>query len=514
MLPEKLYTIAPEDWNRVEEQFEKFYPPVYIFVTENKGSLDEARKIYIDSFIYYARSLELHGPTLIDNGQAMVYSFARKLWIKKLHARRADTSFIRHRREFLEVDDAFDDIDLIDHRTDVVSKQLAEIGEPARTLTLEYIGHGKDLEEVMRMVRSGDKERTYSKLIACLRRLIEATEKRKVRIDDERFAAIIDHLVHPDEEEVFVSPSEEDKVDFALIARTVAIIRSYVKRKEHMLRLQELSKYHTPDKCEAFQAVTRTRKTGKKMKPLNLVLTVASIAMVISALTSFGVLHMDGNSKTPPVVESAIPSVGMDSIAEPTPPAEPAYYTAFAVAAPGYYITSSEVGSRGAACLLRGDGTDIRGKVIYSDTTLGLAVVFDPMGHEKPLPYMPATEATPVGETVFTVGYPKGGFHYAQGVVSTTGERYAHLDLKVSTPGAPVFGRYGTWVGVIVKDDDAEGKSKVLHVDEIRELLENVTDGEDYPKAKLPRRNRLYYDDRPAQVDKIRPLVRMIEIRG
>ena len=239
MLPEKLYTIESEDWKRVEEQFEVFYAPVFVFVTENKGSLDEARKIYIDAFIYYARSLELHGASLIDKGQEMVYSFARKLWIKKLHGRRADTSFIRHRREFLEVDDAFDDIDLIDRRTDMVSKELAAIGEPGRTLTLEYVGHGKDVEDVMRRLGSGNRERTFAKVVTCLRRLIEATEKRKINLDDERFVEFLNHIVCPEENAApeYTALSDEERVDLALISRTVAIIRGYVKRKESMARL-------------------------------------------------------------------------------------------------------------------------------------------------------------------------------------------------------------------------------------------------------------------------------------
>ena len=270
-----------------------------------------------------------------------------------------------------------------------------------------------------------------------------------------------------------------------------------------------------PDKCAALNAVTQTHKTKKKMKPLHMVLTVASIAMFISALTSFGVLHMDGAGDGELLEASLVDIPAADSLPEMETPIATRYLTAFAVAAPGYYLTSSDVGGPGSSCLMRGgDDYNIRGKVVHRDTVLGLAVVFDPMDQMNGLPYMPAAEASPMGETVFTVGFPDGGFQYSQGVISSTDEQFSKADISGSAPGAPVFAPQGQWIGIIVNSQENKGKSKILHVGEIRDFLEKAIDGGDYPKAILPRRNRLYYDNRPAQVDKIRPQVRMIEIKG
>ncbi len=521
MLPEKLYTIESPDWNRVEEQFAKCYAPIYVFVTENKGSLDEARAVYIDAFIYYARSLELHGPSMIDNGEEMVYSFARKLWVKKLQNRRADTSYIRHRREFCEVDDAFDDIDLIDKRTDLVSKKLAEIGEPGRTLTLEHIGQGKDIEEVMRRLGFANHDRAYANLISCVRRLIEVTEKRKINIDDAAFADLLKHTLQPDEEShpESLAHSDEAKVALALMSRTVAIVRGYVKRKERLIRLREISKRQLPDNSKAFEVINKAEKTKKKMKPLSLIFSVALIAIAISALTSFGIMHFDGGTNKKSSEQSDIHTAAEDSIdieEEIAPLLEsPRYLTAFAVAAPGYYITSSDVGTRGSQCVLHGEAEhDITGKVLYSDTTLGLAIVFDADGNLSNLPYMPAPKSSPVGESIFSVGFSDGNFHYSQGVVANTTGRYSQIELSASALGAPVFAHHGQWIGVIVKGDEVSNKVRVLPVEMVQDLLEKTARNGDYPKVLLPHRNGLYYDDRPNQVDKIRPQIWKIKLMG
>lgn len=519
MLPEKLYTIESSDWNRVEQQFVKFYPPIYVLVTENKGSLDEARTVYIDAFIYYARSLELHGPSVIAEGEKMVYSFARKLWVKKLQNRRADTSFIRHRCEFYELDDAFDDIDLIDKRTDLVSKKLAEIGEPGRTLTLEYIGHGKEIEEVMRRLGFANQDRAYTNLISCLRRLIEVTEKRKVNLDDEAFATLIKHSLHPDEESVpqALIHSDEAKIALALISRTLAIVRGYVKRKERLIRLREISKRQLPDNSTAFEAINKAGKTKKKMKPIYLIFSVVFIAVAISALTSFGIMHIDVGSIKSSVEHTDLDVTVVDSFEieeEIAPiPEAPRYATAFAIASPGYYLTSSDVGSRGAHCVLYGEETlDIAAEVIYSDTALGLAVVFDPSGDLSNLPYMPAPKSASIGESIFSVGFSDGEFHYSQGVVAKAFERYSQMELSAAAIGAPVFTQYGQWIGVIIKGDEVSNKVRVLPVEVVQGLLGDLD--EDYPKVLMPRRNGLYYDDRPKQVDKIRPQIWKIKLNG
>ena len=138
------YTFTDGDWQTLEFQFKESYIPVAQFVLENKGTLSEARDIFVEAFRYYTVSVELKGSGYMDKYQTLIYSFSRILWLKKLAKRNVDFNLIRHRQEFFELDDTFHEIDLMTERSGEVSQRLAEIGEPCRTLVLEIVGRDED----------------------------------------------------------------------------------------------------------------------------------------------------------------------------------------------------------------------------------------------------------------------------------------------------------------------------------------------------------------------------------
>ena len=148
MTIEQLHTITEENWEHIVKQFSAHYGPTLTFVTENKGSLSEGRDIYVDAFIYYTQLIELQGPSMLEKAEGLIYSFARKLWVKRLSKRNVDVNFVKHRREYFEMEEAFHDIDSINERTIKTSQKLAELGEPYRTLISEHIGKTTHLDEL------------------------------------------------------------------------------------------------------------------------------------------------------------------------------------------------------------------------------------------------------------------------------------------------------------------------------------------------------------------------------
>lgn len=517
MLPEKLYTIGPSDWNRVEKQFAELHAPVYLLVTENKGSLNEARDVYIEAFIYYARSLELHGPTLIDRAQEMVYSFARKLWVKKLEARRADATFIRHRREFLEVDDAFDDIDLIDRRTKLVSEKLAEIGEPCRTLTLEYIGHGAELDDIMRRLGFACRDRAHDNVVAGLRRLITATEKRRLNIDDQALSHLLRHNLHPDDFPLEdLADDEECKIALVLVSRTVAILRGYVQRKQRLARLREISRHKLSDKSRILKDIQRATKSKKKMKPWTSIAAVVLVAAIISALTSFsivGIPAMHSQSDVPLTDTAEVVSDTLLAPVIPEPVHEPRRFTAFEVGSGYYLTTSTAVRSEADLTLVRGGADDFHAELVAVDTTLGVAVLRDTTAVGSQVPYMPSSKGISIGQSVYSVGFLQDDFRFSHGVISGQNDDLAFSDFDAA-PGAPLFNDHGQWVGLVIDGGQGETSNLVVSVKTLLDLLVKISKDADHSSLRLPRRNGLFYDDRPGQIDKIRPRIGQIIVPG
>jgi len=510
MTIEQLHTISEEDWARIEVQFSEKYGPVLTFVTENKGTIAEGKDIYIESFIYYIQLLELRGTELIDKADQIIYSFARKIWVYKLSRRNVDTNYVKHRREYFEMEDAFHDIDSINERSKKTSEKLADLGEPARTLITEYIGKHISLEDLYSRLRVSDEDRAFSIVAKSIRKLIKLTEKKEFEhVSDERFGSLVRYVL--DNPHTSGSNySEGEKVCLAMIARTVAMIRNFAERKKRLNRLEALKVRFEPGK-DYLNDETGVKKQSK-MKPILTFGITALIAVVISTITAFGILaKAQGNDEETSELQADTlqPAVAqVDVFVERKP------QTAFLIDSKGYLITVAQNDTEGGFVKLRNKNLErnLSARVVYTDTVLNISVLKCDSMPDTRVPYRFSSEDPRVGQPLFTVGVEHGDVLYEEGFLNASNNKgFGRCEFKTVPVGSPVLSDRGQILGVVINGvDDQNNLSKLLKNSELERLFENLETTKEI-KILTPQRNKLYYSDRADQIEKISPFIFNVE---
>ncbi len=514
MNPENLHVFESEDWKAIEIQFVGFYGPTFEFVTENKGSVAEARDIYLESFVCYTQMLELHGTKLIGKAEQIIYSFSRKLWIKKLEKRRVDLNYVKHRWEFFEMEEAFHEIDSINSRSAKTAEKLAEIGEPFRTLLIECIGRKSAILDVAPRLGFADEDRAFAQITKGIRKLIKLCESKEIDASDIVFAKHLRYVLDGMSAEK-ADLLETDKLIVTMISRIVAMIRNYVIRTKRIQVLKEVQDKLLPNvviDSHKQTAYETSKKSG--MKPVAIVIGSALVALVISAITAFGVA---GSLQTETEEIALVPdTLIVEEIAEPDIVLMPVFVsTAFAINSDGYFLTTaSEIYGLGNVNLIQPENGEIfTAEIIYADSLSDLALLKSKPETTgiQPVPYRFAPSPAKVGEMLYSLGFPEDNIFYTDGILNYIKDGVGQITLQNSGPGAPVLSQNGQIVGMITAVQNSDKNVyRMVTVDRIATLF-SALELEKNVQIQLPSRNRLFYSDKSQQIEQIAPLVYRVQ---
>ena len=503
MSVEKWYTFTEEDWKRLEDQFKAAYLPVFLFITENKGSFSEARDVYIEAFYYYTRSVELKGKTYLEKSSGLIYSFSRIIWLKKLQKRNVDMNLVQHRREYYDLDHAFHEIDLMNERSEKAASKLALIGEPCRTMMLELIGAGRPFDEVGPRLGFTVEERAINRLSVCLRKLIEYTENKSFELKNEDFAKCLNYVIAPTEQEK--PKGEELAVCLAMTSRVVATIKNHVSSKERTIVLREFRDRLLPDDASVLQKIEDHPKKIK-MKPLQLISLAALIAIVVSGITSFG-LYSFQDQRNSAVLEAVVDTLPPDTVVE-APVLEWKEKSAFIINEDGFALTSSENLSEGETISISNDESfSGKAKVMAIDKKSRLALLLVDPNLRASVPFRFSQSPSQVGDELISLGYTNGKLLFGEATPQLFEKEAIWVGGNELSPGAPLFSDYGEFKGIIV--DSKEGNRSV-GVETIREFIKMAI----VEDVKLPTRNRLYYDNTAKKVERLKPCILRIKYQA
>ncbi|MGB6035593.1 MAG: hypothetical protein WBG42_04950 [Cryomorphaceae bacterium] len=503
MSVEKWYTFTDEDWKRLEDQFKAAYLPVFRFITENKGSLSEARDVYIEAFYYYTRSVELKGKSYLEKSSGLIYSFSRIIWLKKLQKRNVDMNLVQHRREYYDLDHAFHEIDLMNERSEKAASKLALIGEPCRTMMLELIGAGRPFDEVGPRLGFTVEDRAISRLAGCLRKLIEFTENKTFDLENEDFAKCLNYVIAPNEEEK--PKGEEMAICLAMTSRVVATVKNHVSSKERTIILREYRDRLLPDDASVLQKIEDQPKKIK-MKPLQLISLAALIAVVVSGLTSFG-LYSIADYQDSTVSEAVLDTLPADPVIE-VPVLEWKEKSAFFINENGFALTSSENLSKGDIVSISNDASfSGKAEVMAIDQKSGLALLLVDSLLRTSVPFRFSQSPSQVGDELISLGYTNGKLLFGEATPQLFEQGAIWIGGDQLSPGVPLFSDYGEFKAIIV---DSEEGNKSVGVEIIRDFIEMAV----VEDIKLPTRNRLYYDNTAKKVEKLKPCILRIKYQA
>lgn len=518
MNQDKLYSFSVEDWKLLEGQFRDLYCPTYAFVLENKGSMAEAHDVYVDAFLYYLQLIEFKGFTLVERAEVLIYSFSRKLWLLKLEKRRVDLDFVKHRREYFEMEEAFHQIDSINQRSLKTSEKLAQIGEPCRTLMLECVGRRKDIDQVAPRLGYTDESRALANLAQCTLKLIKLTEGKEFELSIERFQIIMRYALDG-MEQASQDFKDEEKLCLTMVSRVVAMVRNHVNRGERVDRFREMQEKSLPHSLAAIDEMEEEGSPKQKlMKSIVTISVVIMAAVSVSALTAFGVseaLHSKHENDLA-AIEASTDTLNTEEIALPLelPPSD---VSAFAIADGGYLITAAgplRLASRIALQSPEWEG-ELQVNILHVDTLQGLALLQVealPQNAAR-LPYRLAPEPGKLGDHLYSLSFRDGAMQYSDGSLSAIlGDGQAQVYMPSASAGAPVIGSKGQIEGMLLTGS-SEGAllNNFVSAASMASWLRVLTTTHELD-LKLSARNGLYYSEKPRQVEQLQPFVYGLKI--
>jgi serine protease Do len=198
--------------------------------------------------------------------------------------------------------------------------------------------------------------------------------------------------------------------------------------------------------------------------------------------------------------------------------------TGFALTANGYILTNLHVVDGADSVYVQDSkGNSYKAVVKRRDSQYDLAILKitdDSFTSLSNLPYRLKQNIIGMGESVYTLGFPKDDAVYGQGYVSSkSGYNGDTTQYQVSIPvnpgnsGGPLLDHDGNIIGVIsAKQNQVDGATFAVKSKYIQEALNSIPNDSLGKKIAFSKRNSLQGLSKPQQVNKIKDYVFMIKV--
>lgn len=207
-----------------------------------------------------------------------------------------------------------------------------------------------------------------------------------------------------------------------------------------------------------------------------------------------------------------------------TPPTDPGQFggTGFAISADGLVATNAHVVAGADSIYVEtSKGTSLKATLVYQDIQSDLAVlqIVDSTFQLPTMPYELRKSSVPLGDEVFTLGYPRDEIVYGKGYISSeTGFRGDSSSYQVSMPvnpgnsGGPLIDGKGQVLGIIT---GKQSPSDDIAFAVKSSFLVNVLDSLPEPyrkKAFQHRTSGLQHLSRVNQIKKLQPYIFLVKV--
>lgn len=205
------------------------------------------------------------------------------------------------------------------------------------------------------------------------------------------------------------------------------------------------------------------------------------------------------------------------------PEARPGIYggSGFAIGSNGYFATNYHVVEKADSIYLQmNNGKAYKASIIKVNTDADLAIVKidDPsFSFKQAMPYTIDKKVAPLGQRIFSIGFPKDEVVYNEGYISSEkgydGNANAYQLEITANPGqsgAPILDRNGNIVGIITgKQSNTSGTTFAVHAEQ---LLKMIAELPKEHKVNLSTKNKFSNQARPEQVKQLRDFVCAVKV--
>lgn len=146
------------------------FPMVLRHVTSNKGSKEDAQDVFQDA--YYILIQKIDDPNFVLSSQVSTFlvGISKNLWLKKITKNSIDPHL--YKEEILmneEYSDEADDLKL--NKVKNISDSISLLGEPCKTLLIQYYYFKQTMKEIAELLHYTNAENAKNQKYKCLQRL-------------------------------------------------------------------------------------------------------------------------------------------------------------------------------------------------------------------------------------------------------------------------------------------------------------------------------------------------------
>ncbi len=197
--------------------------------------------------------------------------------------------------------------------------------------------------------------------------------------------------------------------------------------------------------------------------------------------------------------------------------------TGFLIDGKGYLVTNAHVVKGSSSIVVQNNkGNEFRAIIIYTNPITDIAFLKIQDNDFKPLnalPYSFRRNGADLGESLFTLGYPREEIVYNEGYMSAkTGFNGDTMTCQIGVPanpgnsGGPVFNKHGEVIGIInTRQTESQGVVFAITAKNIYRSLEEVKKDTAFQHLKLSSAAALKGMERVQQIKKIEECVYMVK---
>jgi DNA-directed RNA polymerase specialized sigma24 family protein len=157
----------------IERLYLKNFPSTIKFITDNHGSMDEARQVFHNAIFILLEELNVvHQKNPVEDVNLFLYSVVRILWNQMLDSKRMDRASVVHSQNYLELDE-----ERILFRINTVKEieaQFKLLPEPGRTILRDHYAHNISLMEIAQRMGFSEELSAEKHKLKALKHLLES----------------------------------------------------------------------------------------------------------------------------------------------------------------------------------------------------------------------------------------------------------------------------------------------------------------------------------------------------
>lgn len=163
--------LANNDSKAVETLYKSHFGMIQHFVTNNNGSLDDARDIFQEAMITLYEKVQTDSFSLTCQIKTYLFSICKHLWLKRLQQMGRYSTPLSTEEESVSVEMDMDESAKKDAAFAIMDRALNSLGEPCKSLLEGYYLNKKDMQALATEFGYTNSDNAKNQKYKCLMRL-------------------------------------------------------------------------------------------------------------------------------------------------------------------------------------------------------------------------------------------------------------------------------------------------------------------------------------------------------